>query len=140
MLYKNTGVSGGKFLTPLVVELISDAGDGIWQLRDPLQYYSEILGGVITADTGFVTDFASVPRLPVVYLMYGNKAKREATIHDLLYQCGNVERETADRIFLEAMTANPEITEQEREAMFDGVRLFGGSHKSDNMTLNLALT
>lgn len=52
---------------------------------------------------GFVTDFASVPRVPVVYTAFGDRAHRESVVHDYLYQTHLVKKGVADRIFLEAM-------------------------------------
>jgi hypothetical protein len=34
---------------------------------------------------GFITDYASVPRLPFAYLLYGGIANYEAVLHDGLY-------------------------------------------------------
>jgi hypothetical protein len=36
-----------------------------------------MLGKVIEIETGFETDFASVPRLPIVYTLWGNQTHRE---------------------------------------------------------------
>jgi hypothetical protein len=38
---------------------------------------------IIPAD--FVTDFASVPRLPFAYLLYGGIGNRAGVVHDALY-------------------------------------------------------
>jgi len=79
--------------------------EGCWKLEAPLVYESEIVGKV-TVPTGFCTDLASVPRLPVVYLLWGNRAHREGIIHDYLYRCDSqpvVSFETANKVFLEAM-------------------------------------
>jgi hypothetical protein len=124
------------FLSPLCVEQISEDGNGIWQLRDPLRYASALLNGIISAEKGFVTDFASVPRLPFAWMLAGGVANRAAVIHDLLYQCGNVAREVADSVFLEAMEVLG-VGWFRRRAMFMAVRCFGGSSKKNNITLKL---
>ena len=59
----------GKFLTELDVKLI---GDSQWELVKPLTFKSSRIG-VVTVPAGYVTDFASVPRLPVAYLLTGDK-------------------------------------------------------------------
>lgn len=89
-----------KFLTELEVKEI---GEGIWELVSPLRYYSELLDKEIEVPSGFFSDFASVPRLPLVYSMYGDRAHRESTLHDWLYYNAFVKRNVADKIFLEAM-------------------------------------
>ena len=69
-----------KFLTELEVKLIDD--DKIWELLSPLRYYSEILGREVEASTGFQTDLASVPRVPIAYYFWGARCHREAVVHD----------------------------------------------------------
>ena len=73
-----------------------------WRLFEPFQYESK-RAGLIVVPSGFVTDFASVPRLPVAYWLYGSKANAPALVHDYLYREGHPGRKEADRIFLEAL-------------------------------------
>lgn len=92
-----------KFLTDLSARLCDD--DRIWFLLEPLVYDSEILGLVIVP-SGFTTDFASVPRVPFIYWLYGDRAHRESVIHDYLYRIDSapvVGFSTANRVFLESM-------------------------------------
>ena len=91
---------------------------------------------IIRVPPGYITDFASVPRLPFIYLAYANKAHLAALVHDHLYSEGGTEadREYADAVFLQGMldTLVPEesnsLTEEDAYAMFDGVRTFGAQH------------
>jgi hypothetical protein len=76
-----------KFLTELDCSL-KDNSDNIWVLDKKLVYYSDLLKAIITAPEVFNTDFASVPRVPVIYEMFGDTAHRESVIHDLLF-CKN---------------------------------------------------
>lgn len=99
------------FLTELECELIPGSDDK-WEVKAPLVYQSEVAifyllptAGKITAPAGFVTDFASVPRVPVVYTLFGDRAHREAVIHDYLYQTHLVPKAIADKVFKEAMAA-----------------------------------
>lgn len=90
------------FRTPLVVEVVDD---GEYRLTEPFQYETA-MGTLIEVPVGFVTDFASVPRLPVVYSMYGGRASKAAVIHDYLTRQAGKDckgREYADNVFLEAM-------------------------------------
>ena len=48
------------FLLPLKIE----ENEGKWTLLAPLKYRSELLERVITVPKGFITDLASVPRIP----------------------------------------------------------------------------
>ena len=91
-----------EFITPLECEACSDT---VWRLTKPLVYYSA-LAGVVFVPTGFETDFASVPRLPIVYALYGNRAHHEGVIHDYLFRKGCeplVSFDVANKVFLEAM-------------------------------------
>ena len=109
-----------RFITKLDVELVSK---GRWRLLLPLAYRSDI-AGLIVVPTGFVTDFASVPRLPLAYLLTGDTAHAAAVVHDYLYETGTGTKAVADRVFLEAME---EIGEERwrRTLMYWAVRLFG---------------
>lgn len=109
------------FQTDLQVEL-KHGGDDVWIVVAPLKYWSLILGRRIVVPTWyeiesepetpedkelrFYTDFASVPRVPVFYALWGSRAHREAVLHDYLYRIDSkpvVTRSQADSIFLEAM-------------------------------------
>jgi len=99
----------------------------LWRIAKPLIYYSAILNSLIIVQEGFITDLASVPRLPIVYDMWGARAHREAVIHDALY-CTNcfpvVTRSQADHVFLEAMKSRG-VKAHIRYPMFWAVRAAG---------------
>lgn len=77
--------------------------DGRWELLSSLVYDSDVADQVIAVPSGFITDFASVPRVPVIYTLFGDRAHREAVIHDFLYQTHLTTKSVADRVFKEAM-------------------------------------
>ena len=97
---------------------------GTRSLLAPLAYASDLLGRVLIVPGGFVTDFASVPRLPVAFLLAGDCAHEAAVCHDWLYSTHEVDRSMADAVFREACL----IGEPEWRAwlMWAGVRI-GGS-------------
>jgi hypothetical protein len=93
-----------KFLTELDVRLKDD--DAVWVLDSPLIYQSESLGVVIEVPTGFETDFASVPRVPIIYSLFGDRAHRESVLHDYLFRSDSVpvvSFKEANEVFYEAM-------------------------------------
>lgn len=95
-----------KFLTHL--DCVDSDNEGVWILNCPLIYYSEFLNCTITVPGGFNTDLASVPRIPIVFMLFGNRSHHEAVIHDYLYRKDSnpiVAFSTANSIFLEAMEA-----------------------------------
>ena len=92
-----------EFKTDLDARLKDD--DCVWVIDSPLVYVSNILGS-ITVKAGFETDFASVPRIPLFYSLFGDRAHREAVIHDYLYRTDCVPPASfseANSVFLEAM-------------------------------------
>lgn len=93
-----------KFLTELDARLKKD-NDRVWLTKEPLIYESDLLGR-IEVPVGFETDFASVPRVPFIYELFGDKAHREAVIHDYLYRIDSAPQATysqANEVFYEAM-------------------------------------
>ncbi len=116
------------FLTELDAKLKDD--DSIWFLDSPLIYESDLLGKIEVPE-GFETDFASVPRIPIFYTLFGNRAHREAVLHDYLYRIDArtskydlIFREKADAVFLEAMEVRGKSFFV-RWPMYFGVRLGG---------------
>lgn len=93
-----------KFLTALKVEYLDDGP--WWRILSPFVYYSEMLDTEIVVPKGFVLDFASVPRVPVAYWLFGSRANGPAAVHDLLYRWGEYSRSIADSVFLEAMAVD----------------------------------
>lgn len=98
--------------------------DGTWTLNRKLVYHSDVTGKTYTIPRGFNTDFASTPRLPVVYLLTGNTAHQAAVIHDYLYRTGFEDRATSDAIFREAMGVSG-VPAWRKWLMWAGVRVGG---------------
>ena len=70
-----------RFLTSLDVRLLSDtknSGSGSWMLVSPLLYESDAAGTIIKVPVAFETDFASVPRVPLIFDMMGDTAHSAA--------------------------------------------------------------
>ena len=114
------------FLTELYVRCEDDR---FWQLYSTLRYASDILGCIVSIPSWFRTDFASVPRVPVAFWFWGDRAHREAVLHDYLYRIDSdpvVARSVADRVFLESMISRGK-GRGVRWPMYLGVRIGGGS-------------
>ena len=110
-----------KFESELQVEKLQN---GEWKLLAPLWYYSELIEDRIAVPAGFTTDFASVPRIPLAFLLTGDTAHEAAVVHDWLYTTGIYSRSTSDAIFREAMKAMGEPVVK-NWLMWAGVRLGG---------------
>lgn len=90
-----------KFTTPLQVEDITDT---VWRVISPLIYESDLLKCTVTVPIGFQTDLASVPRLPIIYMLWGARSHHEAVLHDWAYRIDSgVSFDDANNLFLEAM-------------------------------------
>jgi hypothetical protein len=107
--------------------LFNKDGRQLWQVMHDFAYQSDVAGVTIVVPEGFVTDFASVPRIPFVYDKLGDIAQRPAVIHDYLYSKGALSRDVADQVLLEAMELT-EIPWLKRRLIYMGVRVGGGSH------------
>jgi hypothetical protein len=111
------------FLSALDATLVDDR-DGLWKLDAPLIFHSEVVGQKIEVPAGFETDFASVPRVPVIYVLYADRNRKAATLHDYLYRNRVFDRSTCDALFREAMIADGESLAVSW-AMWAGVRIGG---------------
>lgn len=110
------------FLTALEVAKLPD---GQWRLLAPLRYLSAVLGVQIEVPAGTVTDLASVPRLPLAFLLAGDSAHEAAVLHDHLYQTHPCTRRQADAVLDEAMAVTGEPAWR-RWLMWSAVRAVGG--------------
>lgn len=106
------------FLSPLCVRIDSDEQATLIE-----DFVVEIDEVAMPVPAGFVTDWSSVPRLPVIYALFGGRAKKAAVVHDYLYQTG-AEREYADSVFLAAMREQ-HLPAWRRALMWAAVRLGG---------------
>lgn len=126
-----------KFLTELDTHL-KEGSDRISVLDSSLIYESDILGRLfgitegysgfkVEMSGGFETDFASVPRFPIVYWFWGGREHREAVLHDYLF-CKDsipvVSFSVANAVFLEAAECHGKSAVI-RYPMFWGVWLGG---------------
>ena len=114
-----------KFLTTLDVRYI----DGkVWQLLAPLLVTTG--DSVIRVPDGFITDFASVPRIPLAFWLFGNVGHRAAVVHDYLYVTAQVSRKQADEILRELLREEGAGSIR-ANLMYLGVRIGGSSHYPD---------
>lgn len=111
----------------------------VWELLEPLVFESRALSAAgattIVVPPVFRTNYASVPRLPLVFLMAGDRAHKEAALHDWLYTVHTYERELADAVFLEALLLNPLIPPGLAHTMHKAVRWFGASSWESTTTI-----
>jgi hypothetical protein len=113
-----------RFLDPLTLEELTDTEHSRWRVVDhPFRYESD-LAGLITVPIGFVTDLASVPRIPFIYDALGADDNKPACVHDWIYTTGKYPKDIADKILLEA-SAVIGMAAWRRRLIYWGVVLFG---------------
>lgn len=94
-----------------------------WMLNRPLVYTSSITG-VIEVPVGFVSDFASVPRIPFIYVVCGGLGDRAAVLHDYIYRHRLFTRKICDQIYYQAML-DDDVDPYRAWLLYIGVRVFG---------------
>jgi hypothetical protein len=105
-----------------------------WALLTPLQakvFYANGDEEWVIVPAGFVTDGASVPRLPLAYMLFGGRARKAATLHDYCYDRRR-NRAWADAVFLAAM--ENEESSFVRGFMHLGVRVGGWTRYQEAKT------
>lgn len=104
-------------------------GTDDFQLLNAFAYTTLVFGApkMIQAPKGFITDFASIPRLFRSLIPVNGKHRGAAVIHDYLYRTAaehDYSRKDCDRVFLEGM-----LTAKERKwrawIMYNAVRAGG---------------
>lgn len=114
-----------KFISKPYMKKVAEArglfGRAKWKTLSSLQFSSSVTGSVLTVPKGFVTDFASVPRLPLMYSLFGDVGHYSAVLHDYLCRLGH-DRALADKVFMEALEEEG-VGAWRRYPMYWGVRI-----------------
>jgi hypothetical protein len=111
------------FTTPLIVKLV---GNNLWSVFEPFDYHvgSYPSKEIIHVPVGFVTDFASVPRIFWSVISPIDKHGKAAVIHDYLYYSRKYSKHKCDLIFREALKVL-DVTPWKVFCMYWAVNLFG---------------
>lgn len=119
-----------EFLTRLDVELVDGlaaSGRGVWRVTQQFRYYSNLLGRIISVEVDFLTDFASVPRAPFIFWLFGDTDQMAALLHDWLFHHREVcDEQTANKVLLEASKVAG-VSWWRRMGIYLGVALGGRS-------------
>ena len=114
------------FKTPLIVEVMESGKR--FRLHHSFTYLWKRWNIEIRISAGFITDFASIPRLLRLLIPKLGRYNKAAVIHDALYQGTvriNVTRQEADIIFLDAME-DLGVAKWKRTLMYWAVRVGAG--------------
>lgn len=93
-----------------------------YELVQPFSYTSHNINVYIPA--GFITDFASVPRLFWALMPPNGRYTKAAIIHDYMYHNGMATKKDADLVFKSAMKQLG-VPKWKAEIMYFAVRIFG---------------
>ena len=112
------------FTEQLVVTPLSDGKT--WVILRPFSYDVGKIGSgnKVNVKTGFMTDFASIPRLLWIFLPCWGKYGNAAVIHDWLYWAQERPRKEADGIMLEGMGVL-KVPFWQKYPIYIAVRTFG---------------
>jgi hypothetical protein len=91
-------------------------------LQRPMSYQLGKSRDSIVVPAGFVTDFASIPRVLWSELSPVGEHQRAAIVHDYLYWFQPCEREETDNLLMIAMSAGG-VSDLRRGAVYAGVRM-----------------
>jgi hypothetical protein len=111
------------FTSPFVGELI---GKNKWRVYVPFEYHIGAYPSktVIYVPVGFVTDFASIPRIFWPFISPIDEHGKAAVVHDYLYTIGYFKKSVCDKIYLEALTVL-KVSKIKRTILYYGVKYFG---------------
>jgi hypothetical protein len=111
------------FPNDLAVDNLSDGSKYHYKLTGDFIFNDPVMG-VITAKTGFETDFASVPRFFQAFIDAENMVAPGATIHDWLYTSHQFTKSESDWVLYRALVANG-VSHEEAIIFYEAVRFFG---------------
>ena len=124
------------FVAPLQIEvmwapngddLLTRDGRQLFRVIKDFIYWSDVVNEFIVVKAGFITDFGSVPRIPLLFDMLGDITCEPYVIHDDVYMHQKYARDICDKILAEALTVK-HIAQWKIDAIYEGVRIGGGAH------------
>lgn len=126
-----------RFTDALVVSPLADGKTWVLLRSFGYEVGAEGSGDVIDSKLGFMTDFASIPRIFWIILPKWGKYGNAAVIHDWLYWSQERSRAESDQIMFEAMGILA-VPAWQRYPIYWAVRIFGfiawGRNKLDKAT------
>jgi hypothetical protein len=113
-----------RFTEVLVVSPLADGRTWVTKKEFGYDIGKENSGNSIEVPIGFMTDFASVPRIFWFFLPPWGKYGNAAVIHDYCYWKQDFSRKRSDDLFREAMLVL-QVSKLKIFLMYTAVRLFG---------------
>jgi len=114
-----------RFLDEIIVRPMPNGKD--WEVQNEIKY-ATATSKVIYVAAGFITDFASIPKLfRIMFSPATGKHRRAALVHDWIYRTDDCKytRKEADMIFLEIMELD-DVGWFTKTMLYRAVRMGGG--------------
>jgi len=111
--------------------LIPFADGEYWVLGNDLVFTIRQTDQRIVVPRGFVTDFASVPRVFWTFFPKHGEYTRAAIVHDFLYWEQKCSRQQADELF-DIVMEDSEVDSTTRFSIYAAVRVWGGEAWEEN--------
>ena len=111
------------FTTPFVGELI---GKNKWRVYKSFEYHVGTYPSktIIYVPVGFVTDFASIPRIFWPFISPIDDHGKAAVIHDYIYTIRYDKKSVCDKIYLEALIVL-KVSRWKQVLLYNGVKYLG---------------
>jgi len=112
-----------QFTQPFVGELV---GKNTWKVYVAFEYHVGTYPSkqIIYIPVGFITDFASIPRIFWPFISPIDEHGKAAVIHDYMYTIRYDKKSVCDKIYLEALTVL-KVPEWKKFLLYNGVKYFG---------------
>jgi hypothetical protein len=106
---------------------LEEMGNGFWKLQDNFGYENDSIK--VTIKSGFITDGASIPKLfwNIIGNPFEDDLLKPSIIHDGLYTCMQLQRESCDKLLKEMLLFNG-VSKIRTYLIYYAVRIFGSSH------------
>ena len=122
-------ITGCAYIPSPVVAPFADGSH--WVLMEPLRYRLKDTEHVIEVPKGFVTDFASVPRVAWSVMSPYDEHGRAGIVHDWLYWEQSCSRKQADKIMKLGMIET-RVSHANRAIIYRALRLAGNGAWNEN--------
>jgi hypothetical protein len=100
----------------------------IHRVHEPLRYLDS-KKRLWIIPVGFETDLASIPRMPIVWFLWGDRVHREGVLHDYAYRINSVYH--VKTAFGAWMPVDKQVTRKEADdLLFEAMRSEGAGSKS----------
>jgi len=130
----------GTIFPNVQLEYVGHDGRTLWKvLSDFYVTHPKFPNGFTTIPSGWVTDLASVPRIPLAWFLAGGKAPAAAVVHDWLYKSHLIPRADTDAVFYD-LIRREDYSRGTAWLMWSAVRFAGRGAWRKQSPLGLAVS